>query len=117
MNYETPKATVIGQAPAGEASSSPSTFRNELLRRMSAEDLALLEPGLHPVDLPLRMSLVTPGIRPAGANVGDQKRIMTPTRAINAGADYLVVGRPIVEASDPKAVAESIAAEITQALG
>lgn len=64
-----------------------------------------------------QMSLVTPGIRPAGANVGDQKRIMTPTRAINAGADYLVVGRPIVEASDPKAAAESIAAEITQALG
>ena len=64
-----------------------------------------------------QMSLVTPGIRPAGANVGDQKRIMTPTRAINAGADYLVVGRPIVEASDPKAAAESIAAEIKQALG
>jgi len=64
-----------------------------------------------------QMSLVTPGIRPAGANVGDQKRIMTPTRAINAGADYLVVGRPIVEASDPKAAAESIAAEIMQALG
>jgi orotidine-5'-phosphate decarboxylase len=64
-----------------------------------------------------QMSLVTPGIRPAGANVGDQKRIMTPTRAIDAGADYLVVGRPIVEASDPKAAAESIAAEITKALG
>ncbi len=64
-----------------------------------------------------QMSLVTPGIRPAGANVGDQKRIMTPTRAIAAGADYLVVGRPIVEASDPKAAAESIAAEIKQALG
>jgi len=64
-----------------------------------------------------QMSLVTPGIRPAGTNVGDQKRIMTPTRAINAGADYLVVGRPIVEASDPKAAAESIAAEIKQALG
>lgn len=64
-----------------------------------------------------QMSLVTPGIRPAGANVGDQKRIMTPTRAIDAGADYLVVGRPIVEAPDPKAAAESIATEIIQALG
>jgi orotidine-5'-phosphate decarboxylase len=60
-----------------------------------------------------QMLLVTPGIRPAGSDVGDQKRIMTPTRAIAAGSDYLVVGRPIVEASDPKAAAESIVAEIT----
>jgi orotidine-5'-phosphate decarboxylase len=63
------------------------------------------------------MVLVTPGIRPAGAAAGDQKRIMTPGRAIAAGADYLVVGRPVVEAADPKAVAESIHAEIAQALG
>jgi orotidine-5'-phosphate decarboxylase len=63
------------------------------------------------------MSLVTPGIRPAGSASGDQKRIMTPARAIAAGADYLVVGRPIVEAADPKAAADSIQAEIAQALG
>src|SRR6476646_5648041 len=63
-----------------------------------------------------QMHLVTPGIRPAGAATGDQKRIMTPGRAIAAGADYLVVGRPIVEATDPKAAAESIQAEIAQAL-
>jgi orotidine-5'-phosphate decarboxylase len=63
-----------------------------------------------------QMSLVTPGIRPAGNSSGDQKRIMTPARAIAAGADYLVVGRPIVEASDPKAAAEAIQAEIAQAL-
>ncbi|QPF84899.1 orotidine-5'-phosphate decarboxylase [Bradyrhizobium genosp. L] len=63
------------------------------------------------------MNLVTPGIRPAGSATGDQKRIMTPGRAIAAGADYLVVGRPIVEAADPKAVAEAIHAEIAQALG
>jgi orotidine-5'-phosphate decarboxylase len=63
-----------------------------------------------------RMSLVTPGIRPAGAASGDQKRIMTPGRAISAGADHLVVGRPVVEAADPKAAAESIQAEIAQAL-
>jgi orotidine-5'-phosphate decarboxylase len=64
-----------------------------------------------------QMNLVTPGIRPAGSATGDQKRIMTPGRAIAAGADYLVVGRPVVEASDPKATAESIQAEIVQALG
>ncbi|MGB8398041.1 orotidine-5'-phosphate decarboxylase [Bradyrhizobium sp.] len=63
-----------------------------------------------------RMSLVTPGIRPAGAASGDQKRIMTPARAIAAGADYLVVGRPITEAADPKAAAEAIQAEVAQAL-
>jgi orotidine-5'-phosphate decarboxylase len=63
-----------------------------------------------------QMSLVTPGIRPAGSAVGDQKRIMTPARAIKAGADYLVVGRPIMEAADPKAAAEAIQAEIAQAL-
>jgi orotidine-5'-phosphate decarboxylase len=64
-----------------------------------------------------QMVLVTPGIRPAGAASGDQKRIMTPARAIAAGSDYLVVGRPILEAGDPKAAAETIQAEIKQALG
>jgi orotidine-5'-phosphate decarboxylase len=64
-----------------------------------------------------QMVLVTPGIRPAGSTSGDQKRIMTPARAISAGADYLVVGRPILEAGDPKAAAEAIQVEIAQALG
>jgi len=63
-----------------------------------------------------RMSLITPGIRPAGSSSGDQKRIMTPARAIAAGADYLVVGRPVLEAADPKAAAEAIQAEIAPAL-
>jgi len=63
-----------------------------------------------------QMRLVTPGIRPAGAATGDQKRIMTPARAIAAGSDYLVVGRPVVEAADPKAVAEAILVEITPPL-
>ena len=63
-----------------------------------------------------QMHLVTPGIRPAGSATGDQKRIMTPGRAIAAGADYLVVGRPIVEAATPKAAAEAIQAEISQSL-
>src|SRR5947209_8647184 len=64
-----------------------------------------------------RMSLVTSGIRPAGAASGDQKRIMTPGRAISAGADHLVVGRPVLEAADPKAAADAMRAEILQALG
>ncbi|CAN5138664.1 orotidine-5'-phosphate decarboxylase [soil metagenome] len=64
-----------------------------------------------------QMALVTPGIRPTGSAVGDQKRIMTPGRAIAAGADYLVVGRPVVEAADPKTAAEEIVAEIVQAGG
>jgi orotidine-5'-phosphate decarboxylase len=63
-----------------------------------------------------QMRLVTPGIRPAGSASGDQKRIMTPSRAIAAGADYLVVGRPITEAADPQAAADAIQAEIAQAL-
>jgi len=61
------------------------------------------------------MVLVTPGIRPVGSATGDQKRIMTPARAIKAGANYLVVGRPVLEAGDPKAAADAIVAEIEQA--
>jgi orotidine-5'-phosphate decarboxylase len=63
-----------------------------------------------------QMHLVTPGIRPAGSATGDQKRIMTPARAIAAGADYLVVGRPVLEAANPRAAADAIQAEIAEAL-
>ena len=59
--------------------------------------------------------IVTPGIRPAGQPSGDQKRVMTPAAAIRAGADYLVVGRPVVAAPDPRTAAESIHAEIRAA--
>jgi orotidine-5'-phosphate decarboxylase len=64
-----------------------------------------------------QMVLVTPGIRPAGVAAGDQKRMMTPARAIAAGADYLVVGRPVIEAADPGAAAEAVQREIAHALG
>jgi orotidine-5'-phosphate decarboxylase len=63
-----------------------------------------------------QMVLVTPGVRPAGSATGDQKRLMTPGRAISAGADYLVVGRPVMEAADPRAAADAVQAEIAQAL-
>ena len=52
-----------------------------------------------------------------GSATGDQKRIMSPARAIRCGADYLVVGRPVIEAADPKEAAEAIVAEIEQAAG
>lgn len=58
---------------------------------------------------------VTPGVRPAGAALGDQKRVATPGDAIRASADALVVGRPILAAQDPRAAAESILAEIEEA--
>jgi orotidine-5'-phosphate decarboxylase len=77
----------------------------------SAEETTALRGIISP-----RMCLVTPGVRPAGTDLGDQKRIMTPGRAIAAGADYLVVGRPVIEAADPKAVAEAIVADIKTAL-
>jgi orotidine-5'-phosphate decarboxylase len=57
-------------------------------------------------------TLVVPGIRPAWAAAGDQKRVMTPAEAVAAGADYLVIGRPITGAEQPRAAAERIAAEL-----
>ena len=76
----------------------------------SAEEAARIRPIVG-----AKLKLVTPGIRPAGADAGDQKRIMTPAAAIAAGADYLVVGRPILAAPDPKAAAQAIVAEIAHA--
>lgn len=56
--------------------------------------------------------IVTPGIRPAGAEAGDQKRVMTPAQARASGIDHVVVGRPITGADDPRAVAQAIVAEM-----
>ena len=60
--------------------------------------------------------VVTPGIRPRGADANDQKRAMTPGEAVQAGADFIVVGRPITHAPDPQAAARSIAEEIASVL-
>jgi orotidine-5'-phosphate decarboxylase len=62
------------------------------------------------------MAIVTPGIRPAGGSRGDQKRTASPAVAIRAGADHLVVGRPITAAANPRAAAEAILAEIEAGL-
>jgi orotidine-5'-phosphate decarboxylase len=62
------------------------------------------------------LAIVTPGIRPAGGAVGDQKRVATPAEAIRNGADYLVIGRPVTQAPDPRAAAAAVVAEIEAAL-
>jgi orotidine-5'-phosphate decarboxylase len=76
----------------------------------SAEEAADVRAGVGKT-----MILVTPGIRPAGAEAGDQKRVATPAGAIRGGADYLVVGRPVTSASDPRQAAAAIVAEIASA--
>jgi orotidine-5'-phosphate decarboxylase len=63
------------------------------------------------------MLLVTPGVRPAGSALGDQKRVATPSEALKRGADHLVVGRPILAAADPREAAYAIQREIAEARG
>jgi orotidine-5'-phosphate decarboxylase len=75
---------------------------------------ALEAPAIREIVGP-EMTVVTPGIRPAGSDAGDQKRIMTPGDAISAGASHLVIGRPITAADDPRRVALDIAEEISAA--
>ena len=79
---------------------------------MSAEEVAAMRKVVGS-----RLSLITPGIRPAGDAPGDQKRVMTPAQAIAAGADRLVVGRPVTQAADPRAAASAIVAEIASTDG
>ncbi|OCH12780.1 MULTISPECIES: orotidine-5'-phosphate decarboxylase [unclassified Aliivibrio] len=69
----------------------------------SAQEASMLK-----ADLGKEFTLVTPGIRPAGSAVGDQKRIMTPVDAITSGSDYLVIGRPITQAENPSEVLSEI---------
>jgi orotidine-5'-phosphate decarboxylase len=99
----------VGELVAERAAQARDTGIDGLV--CSAEEAVGLRPLIRP-----SMVLVTPGIRPAGAAAGDQKRVMTPAAAIRAGADYLVVGRPVVAAPDPKAAAEAIVAEIAAAV-
>ena len=76
----------------------------------SPKEVAAMRAALGPTTL-----LVTPGVRPAGAAVGDQKRVATPGQAVKDGSTHLVVGRPVLEAADPCAAALAIAAEMAGA--
>jgi orotidine-5'-phosphate decarboxylase len=62
------------------------------------------------------LTIVTPGVRPEGSRSDDQRRVMTPAEAVHAGADYLVIGRPITAAASPRQAAARIAEEITESL-
>jgi len=97
----------------------------ETVRRRAEQALALGVDGLVASaaeaamvrrDVGDRILLVTPGIRPAATAAADQKRVATPADAIRNGADYLVVGRPVTQAPDPRAAAEAVVAEIARAL-
>jgi orotidine-5'-phosphate decarboxylase len=74
----------------------------------SAHEVSMLRDNLDK-----EFKLVTPGIRPGGLNNDDQKRVMTPAQAINAGSDYLVIGRPITQATDPIQALKDISEEIS----
>ncbi len=91
------------------------------VQRLAALALGAGVPGLicSPQELPALRArfdrgplLITPGVRPAGADAGDQKRTMTPREASVAGADFIVVGRPLLQAKDPKAALAAIVAEM-----
>jgi orotidine-5'-phosphate decarboxylase len=101
-----------------------ATSAKELVARRSAQALAAGIAGivLSPEEVPATRAafghdvlLVTPGIRPAGGPASDQKRVTSAAAAIRAGADLLVVGRPITQASDPEAAAQALIDEIAAA--
>ena len=126
------------QAAANEADNSPLILAVTVLTSMDETDLAEIGIEKHPAQqvqhlatlataaglkalvcspmeiaplrkiLPDDIQLITPGIRPANSDTGDQKRIMTPAEAIEAGASWLVIGRPICAAENPRAAAEAI---------
>ena len=106
----------IDLAEAGYASNVESLVAR---RAQQAQDIGIDGLVCSPEEAsPLRLVVgndllfVTPGVRPAGSDHGDQKRVATPAQAIKAGADYLVVGRPITAAREPRAAAAAIVQEI-----
>ena len=101
-----------------EGSLADSVRRLALLAKESEVDGVVASPhevGLIREACGRELVIVTPGIRPAGAAAGDQARAATPAAALAAGADYIVVGRPIVQAADPAAAADAIVDELAAA--
>ena len=101
-----------------EASPQEQVLRLARLTQQSGLDgvvCSAQEAKLLKQELGAEFKLVTPGIRPASAEVGDQRRILTPADAIAAGSDYLVIGRPITQAADPLAALSRIEQEIVSA--
>jgi orotidine-5'-phosphate decarboxylase len=114
--------TSMNQADAAAAQYAGSV--SELVRRKAEQVTAARAAGIvcSPLEIgPVRqavgpsMRIVTPGVRPAGAPLGDQKRVLTPAEAIRAGADHLVVGRPITQTADPLGSAAAVQLEIAGA--
>jgi len=112
--------TSLSEQEMGEVSPSHDTLQDRVQRLArlawdcgcdglvcSAADLPGLREALGPEPL-----IVTPGIRPAGADAGDQHRVTTPRQAMDAGSDFLVIGRPITQAPDPGAALKAIADEL-----
>ncbi|MFO1282313.1 MAG: orotidine-5'-phosphate decarboxylase [Burkholderiales bacterium] len=137
----------VGRAAAGSGTRPPLLIAVTVLTSLSADDLAELGLRATPEEQALRLAklaqgegldgvvcsareaaalrracgprfrLITPGIRPAGSDANDQVRVTTPADAIAAGADWLVIGRPITGAADPLAALDSINASIAGAIG
>ncbi len=115
--------TSLGQDDIAEIGFAGLPVDNVLRLAALAEDSGLDGVVCSPLEvIPLRAEcgaafrLVTPGVRPTGTSVDDQRRIMTPGDAVRAGASYLVVGRPITAADDPPAALAAINAEVAEAL-
>jgi len=113
MDAEQLKATGVTLSPAEQAELLARTGWEAGIRGFvcSPQEVAALRALTGPEAV-----LVVPGIRPAGAASGDQKRLSTPADALSAGANYLVVGRPITQSPDPAQAAEAILQEMAQAI-
>ncbi|MBX7194033.1 MAG: orotidine-5'-phosphate decarboxylase [Sandaracinaceae bacterium] len=113
-SFDAPELAAIGlDAPASAAARLAHVAVEAGVRGLvcSPEEASALRTIVGPGGV-----LMVPGVRPSGADRGDQRRVATPSSAIGAGADYLVVGRPIREAADPRAAADAIVDEIASAL-
>lgn len=115
--------TSMDDADVAEAGFARDTAGLVALRAQQARDAGIggLVASAHEAEMVRtivgpKMAIVTPGIRPAGAALGDQKRAMTPGDALAAGATHLVVGRPVIAAADPAAAARAILADMNAGL-